>query len=178
MLLFSAACISMYWTRAVASLTVPDGQEFHFPHSFLKFRSIFLILPQTFLIFFLILVLRVGDSPTRKGPGYATVLDHLLSPPRYFNSLIMPYIHFLCTGIACICDIYVLYAYTAIQKLTILEHKNGPVLFGSCMCTYLGLEVRFFWFFQLFESPLKSPNPVASKLDGFKMQQGFKHSAC
>ena len=55
--------------RAVASLTVPGGQEFHFPHFFLKFRSIF---PQTFLIFFLILALRVGKSPTREGPGYAT----------------------------------------------------------------------------------------------------------
>ena len=59
--------------RAVASLTVLGGQEFHFPHFFLKFRSIFLIFPQTLLIFFLILALRVGDSPTRKGPGYATV---------------------------------------------------------------------------------------------------------
>ena len=57
--------------RAVASLTVPGGQEFHFPHFFLKFRSIF---PQTLLIFFLILALRVGESPTREGPGYATVL--------------------------------------------------------------------------------------------------------
>ena len=58
--------------RAVASLTVPGGQEFHFPHFFLKFQSIFLIFPQTLLIFFLILALRVGDSPTREGPGYAT----------------------------------------------------------------------------------------------------------
>ena len=73
------SCISGYvkmvhfqwWvSRAVASLTVPGGQEFHFPHFFLKFRSIF---PQTLLIFFLILALRVGDSPTREGPGYATV---------------------------------------------------------------------------------------------------------
>ena len=55
--------------RTVASLTVPGGQEFHFPHFFLKYRSIF---PQTLLIFFLILALRVGDSPTREGPGYAT----------------------------------------------------------------------------------------------------------
>ena len=39
---------------------------------FLKFWSIFLIFPQTLLIFFLILVLRVGESPTREGPGYAT----------------------------------------------------------------------------------------------------------
>ena len=59
--------------RAVASLTVPGGQEFHFPHFFLKFRSIFLIFPQTLPIFFLILALRVGESPTREGPGYATV---------------------------------------------------------------------------------------------------------
>ena len=58
--------------RAVASLTVPGGQENHFPHFFLKFRSIFLIFPQTLLIFFLILTLRVGKSPTREGPGYAT----------------------------------------------------------------------------------------------------------
>ena len=55
--------------RAVTSLTVPGGQEFHFPHFFLKFQSIF---PQTLLIFFLILALRVGESPTREGPGYAT----------------------------------------------------------------------------------------------------------
>ena len=32
----------------------------------------FLIFPQTLLIFFLILTLRVGESPTREGPGYAT----------------------------------------------------------------------------------------------------------
>ena len=46
--------------RAVASLTVPGGQEFHFSHFFLKFRLIFFIFPQTLLIFFLILALRVG----------------------------------------------------------------------------------------------------------------------
>ena len=56
--------------RAVDSLTIPGGQDFHFPHLFLKFRSNFLIFPQTLLIFFL--VLRVGESPTREGPGYAT----------------------------------------------------------------------------------------------------------
>ena len=28
--------------------------------------------PQTLLIFFLISVLRVGESPTREGPGYAS----------------------------------------------------------------------------------------------------------
>ena len=79
-------CYKFYWKgvqnlsiiyRAVASLTVPGGQEFHFPPFFLKFWSIFLIFPQTLLIFFLILALRVGDSPTREGPGYAT--DYILS---------------------------------------------------------------------------------------------------
>ena len=56
-------------SRAVVSLTVLGGQEFHFPHFLTTFRSIF---PQTLLIFFLILTLRVGESPTREGPGYAT----------------------------------------------------------------------------------------------------------
>ena len=58
--------------RAVASLTVPGGQEFHFPHFFLKFGSSFPTFPQTFLIFFPILALRVGKLPTREGPGYTT----------------------------------------------------------------------------------------------------------
>ena len=57
---------------AVASLTIPGGQEFHFSHFSLKFRSIFLIFPQTLLILFLMLALRVGESPTREGPGYVT----------------------------------------------------------------------------------------------------------
>ena len=34
--------------RAVASLTVPGGREFHFPHLFLKFQRISLIFPQSF----------------------------------------------------------------------------------------------------------------------------------
>ena len=38
--------------------------------------------PQTFLIFFLILALRVGDSPTREGPGYATVYKVCMSRLR------------------------------------------------------------------------------------------------
>ena len=45
--------------RAVASLTVPGGQEFYSPHFSLKFRSIFPTFPQTFLILFLNLALRV-----------------------------------------------------------------------------------------------------------------------
>ena len=65
-------CTHNMHNSAVASLTVPGGQEFHFSQFFLKFQSIFLIFPQTLLIFFLILALQVGKSPTREGPGYAT----------------------------------------------------------------------------------------------------------
>ena len=71
-IIFILFCPRRENNRAVASLTVPGGQEFHFPHFFLKFWSLFLNFPQTFLIFFLILALRVGESPTREGPGYAT----------------------------------------------------------------------------------------------------------
>ena len=66
---FESAPAGLFQIRAVDSLTVPGGQELHFPNFFLKFRSISL------LIFFLILAFRVGDSPTREGPGYATVSD-------------------------------------------------------------------------------------------------------
>ena len=56
-------------SRVVDSLSVPGGQVIHHPQFFFKFQSIF---PQFFLISFLISVLRVGKSPTREGPGYAT----------------------------------------------------------------------------------------------------------
>ena len=59
-------CTLMY--RAVASLTVPGGQESHFPH----FSSILINFSSNFTYFFLILVLQVGESPTWEGPGYAT----------------------------------------------------------------------------------------------------------
>ena len=78
----------MHPVRAVASLTVPGGQEFHFPHFFLKFRSIF---PQTSLIFFLILALRVGESPTREGPGYATASSFLMHGKFWIQNLFKLY---------------------------------------------------------------------------------------
>ena len=65
-------------SRAKASLTVPGGQEFHFPHFFPKFWSFFLIFPQTFLIFFLILALQARVSrwaPRPPGKALATPLD-------------------------------------------------------------------------------------------------------
>ena len=73
--------------RAVASLTVPVGQEFHFPHFFLKFGSIFVTFPQTFLIFFLILALRVGDLPIQEGPWpHHCLVPYLTKPTSPFTT--------------------------------------------------------------------------------------------
>ena len=58
--------------RAVASLSLPGGQDRMISSIFPHFPVAFLIFPQFFFIFFLILVFRVGGSPTREGPGYAT----------------------------------------------------------------------------------------------------------
>ena len=60
--------------RGVASLTVRGGQEFYFPHYSSNFYQ-FLFFPKIFLIFVLNMALRVGKSPTREGPGYATALS-------------------------------------------------------------------------------------------------------
>ena len=88
--------------RAVASLTVPGGQEFHFPHFFLKFQSIFPTFPQTLLIFFLILALRVSDSPTQEGPGYATGSVILRKPPLKFPiPIVLDLISYRKCGIFC-----------------------------------------------------------------------------
>ena len=58
--------------RAGASLSLPDGQDKNIYSILPHFPVGSLIFPQIFFIFFLILVFRVGDSPTRKDPGYAT----------------------------------------------------------------------------------------------------------
>ena len=62
--------------RAVASLSLPGGQDKNISPIFPHFPVFSLIFPQIsvifFLIFFLILVFRVGSSPTREGPGYTT----------------------------------------------------------------------------------------------------------
>ena len=58
--------------RAVASLSLPVGQDKNISSIFPHFPVVSLIFPQNFFIFFLILVFRVGGSPTREGPGYAT----------------------------------------------------------------------------------------------------------
>ena len=68
--------------RAVASPTVLGGQEFHFPHLFLKILSIFLIFPQTFLIFFLILALWASRLP---GKALAMPLFNLVLKADYCN---------------------------------------------------------------------------------------------
>ena len=58
--------------RAVASLSLPGGQDRNISSILPHFPVGSLIFPQIFFIFFLILVFRVGGSPTREGPGYAT----------------------------------------------------------------------------------------------------------
>ena len=62
-------CVSV---RAVASLMAPGGQDFNFPHFSSNIDQFELFFLKNCLIFFLILALRVGDSPTREGPGYTT----------------------------------------------------------------------------------------------------------
>ena len=57
-------------SRAVASLSPPGGQDKSISSICPHFPVVYIIFPQ---IFFLILVFRVGGSPTREGPGYATV---------------------------------------------------------------------------------------------------------
>ena len=53
------------FSRAVASLTVPDGQKFNFPH-FSSNRDSF------FLLFLKLCYFLPHFGPTREGPGYAT----------------------------------------------------------------------------------------------------------
>ena len=64
--------------RAVASLSIPSGQDKNISSIFPHFPVVSLIFPQIFFIFFLILVFRVGDSPTWEGPGYALVRRNML----------------------------------------------------------------------------------------------------
>ena len=58
--------------RAVASLSLPGGQDKNISSIFCHFLEVSLIFPQSFFNFFLHLVFRVGSSPIREGPGYAT----------------------------------------------------------------------------------------------------------
>ena len=58
--------------RAVASLSLPGGQDRMISSIFPHLPVASLIFPQFFFIFFLILIFRVGGSSTLEGPGYAT----------------------------------------------------------------------------------------------------------
>ena len=60
---------------------------------FLKFLTFFRIFPQTFLIFFLILALWAGESPTREGPGYTT------EKMWYYRFIIWEKYHISCLSI-------------------------------------------------------------------------------
>ena len=64
--------------RAVASLSLPGGQDRMISSIFPHFPVASLIFLQFFFIFFFILVFRVGGSPTREGPGYATANERYL----------------------------------------------------------------------------------------------------
>ena len=63
----------IYSSRAVASLSLSGGQDKKISSIFPHFPVVSLIFPHMFLIFFFILVFRVGGSHTREGPCYATV---------------------------------------------------------------------------------------------------------
>ena len=71
--------------RAVASLSLPGGQDRMISSIFPHFPVASLIFLQFFFIFFLILVFWVGGSPTRKDPGYATV--HAFHAPLQYSFL-------------------------------------------------------------------------------------------
>ena len=70
--------------RAVASLSLPDGQDRNISSIFSHFPVGSLSFPQNFIIFFLILVFWVGGLPTREDPGYATAC---IQRARYMNLL-------------------------------------------------------------------------------------------
>ena len=123
--------------RAVASLTVPGGQEFHFLHFFLKFRSIF---PQTLLIFF-ILALRVGELPTREGPGYATAQTlrrlHAAIDPRWHRTKGPFILHRNCVAVP-ICRLLSAASHRSItafqvkMNLIFMRHRNAVTLQFMC----------------------------------------------
>ena len=59
-------------SRGVARLATSGGQERNISLLFLILLLFSFIFPEFFLIFFLNLMLRVGNSPTQEGPDYAT----------------------------------------------------------------------------------------------------------
>ena len=85
-------------SRAVASLTVPGSQEFHFPHFFLKFWSIFLIFPQTLLISFLILALRGASRPPGKALATPLAPCEGKDPPYTRKESAIPFTRTLMKG--------------------------------------------------------------------------------
>ena len=70
--------------RAVASLTVPGGQEFHFPHFLSKFWLFFRIFPRTFLIF-----PYFGSPGGRVGKALATPLFNIIISLPFHKMLIV-----------------------------------------------------------------------------------------
>ena len=81
-----SSCSRNITSRAVASLTVPGGQEFHFPHFSSNFDQFLLFFPHTLRIFFLILVLRVGAS---RSPGKTLAKPLITRSPKLLDLFVM-----------------------------------------------------------------------------------------
>ena len=73
-------------TRAVASLSLPGGQDKNISSIFPHFAVVYLIFPLSFFLFFLILVFREGSSHTKEGPGYATGWNLSIKSYKYYLS--------------------------------------------------------------------------------------------
>ena len=73
--------------RAVASLSLPGGQDKNISSIFPHFPEGYSIFPQIFFIFFLILTVGVGGLPAQEGPGYATDAPYFHSPVGTCTSL-------------------------------------------------------------------------------------------
>ena len=108
--------------RGVASLTFPGGQEFHIPQVFPQILINFSYFPQTLLIFFLILVLRVGELPTRGGPGYTTVPNTcVMVGVSVFFEVTIYFVYSYGRGTLCYGACQMLYTETSFEKLKPLK---------------------------------------------------------
>ena len=67
----------MLLDRAVASLTVPGGQEFHFPHFFLKFQLNFLFFLNLYLFSSSFWPSGWASRPPGKAPATPLLLEHI-----------------------------------------------------------------------------------------------------
>ena len=74
----------MQFFRAIASLSLPGGQDTNISSILPHFPVGSPFFPQIFFIFFLILVFRVGGLPTQEGPRYATAILYKKYNTKYY----------------------------------------------------------------------------------------------